>query len=371
MIIGMAATAYASEPMEAKRSGAVFRVNGIRMPFRAYTINEDIYLNLFEVAVALSGSEKQFYARWRERNAEILIISGRPYTDISVNLARKIAEAGAAIPKDIRIIHGSEEIDITVFYVEGEHYFKLQDMARALDFGVDRNQTDSTVDIDTSIEFVENTTTGISRMIDPSKPMVAITYDDGPSRFTTQILDVLEQHEAVATFFVIGSRVEDNADIIRRALAMGCEIGNHGWSHRSLTRMSETRLLTELLDTNSAIEAITEFPTLLMRPPYGAVNRRLRSVTADIELPIIYWSIDPKDWMTKSSSETHQHIMTNVRDRDIILMHDIYAATVQASRRVIPALINRGYQLVTVSELMYYSEITPEPGVVYFSGRRR
>ena len=205
--------------------------------------------------------------------------------------------------------------------------------------------------------------------IDPSKPMVALTFDDGPSRYTSQILDTLEKYGVRATFCVIGNLVDARKDTVKRAFDSGCEIIGHSWDHRDLTKLSEDEIKRELNDTSSAIEMITGVDTRLYRPPYGAVNNTLKNVSAGQGYAIIYWSVDPMDWNTRNADEVYSAIMADVRDRAIVLSHDLYGSTADAMERVIPELLSRGYQLVTVSELLYYSGKTLEAGVVYYSGK--
>jgi len=205
--------------------------------------------------------------------------------------------------------------------------------------------------------------------LDPNRPMVALTYDDGPSAFTIPILDTLQQHGAVATFYVTGNRVHSHRDTVLRAFNDGNEIASHAWSHRDLTGLSAANIRTELANTNTAIEAVTGRPPTNMRPPYGHHNSRVRSVAAELGLPIILWSVDPADWRTQNATTIHNFVMANVNDRDIILLHDMTSHTAAATRLLVPALISSGYQLVTVSELMFYSNITPVPGQVYTSGK--
>lgn len=186
------------------------------------------------------------------------------------------------------------------------------------------------------------------RKIDTSRMMVALTYDDGPSQYTPEILSVLRQYGSVATFFVVGNRVSGYADTVRSAFEMGCEIGNHTYSHQTLTKVGVPTIQSQIGATNSAVQNITGTSPALMRPPGGGHNPTVRSA---VGMPVIMWSIDTLDWKTRNAASTQASILNNVRDGDIVLMHDLYSQTAAASRVVIPELVRRGYQLVTVSEL--------------------
>lgn len=185
-------------------------------------------------------------------------------------------------------------------------------------------------------------------MIDTSRPMVALTYDDGPSQYTPEILDVLRQHNSVATFFVVGNRVPGYADTVRSAQQMGCEIGNHTYSHQVLTKVGVSQIQSQIGATNSAVQNVTGVAPVVMRPPGGGHSAMVRGA---VGMPIIMWSIDTLDWKTRNASSTQAAVLGKVRDGDIVLMHDLYSQTAAASRVIIPELIQRGYQLVTVSEL--------------------
>lgn len=202
--------------------------------------------------------------------------------------------------------------------------------------------------------------------IDPSKPMVALTFDDGPSVYTKDILNQLEKYNAHATFFVVGNRVSSYASTIQRAYDLGCEIGNHSWSHPQLSAISVAKMQEELSSTDAAVKKIIGIAPELLRPPYGAVDADVKKYAGK---PLIHWSIDTLDWSTRSSSKTIASVLNNVRDGSIVLMHDIYAPTRDAAVSLIPTLISRGYQLVTVSEMAAYRGVTLQDGTIYYSIR--
>lgn len=207
------------------------------------------------------------------------------------------------------------------------------------------------------------------RVIDPELPMVALTFDDGPNNiYTPQVLDILEEHGAVATFFVIGSQVRPCRDVVLRAYELGCEIGNHSWSHLRLTRYPEGTIREQLEMTNTAIEAVTGEGAVFFRPPYGAENETVTSVAAEFGMPLIFWSIDPSDYLVKDADVIFEQIMERVTDGSVILLHDLYETSVEAAKMLIPTLIEEGYQLVTIRELFAYNlaEIVPGGHYDYF-----
>ena len=206
------------------------------------------------------------------------------------------------------------------------------------------------------------------RLIDPNKPMIALTFDDGPSKSaTTRILDVLEKYDARATFFVVGSRVDSYKNQIKRAYNLNCEIGNHSYNHKTLTSLSKDSLKWELSETDRKVKAITGVSPVLMRPPGGSY--KTDTVRKNTAYPIIMWSIDTRDWESRNSTAVANHIKSKAYDGAIILMHDLYDSTATATEIVVPWLISQGYQLVTVSEMMEARGIQMQNGVAYNSAR--
>lgn len=188
---------------------------------------------------------------------------------------------------------------------------------------------------------------------------VALTYDDGPSRFTPQILDCLEKYGAKATFFVVGRSVNAYPNTLRRAFDLGMEIGNHTMNHSRLTSISLSSVSAEINSTAQAVQNITGTPPKLVRPPYGSYNK---SVMSTAGLPFILWSIDTLDWKTRNAEKTINAVLNDVSDGDIILMHDLYLPTVQATKVLVPALLERGFDLVTVSELAERKNVNLDSG---------
>ena len=201
--------------------------------------------------------------------------------------------------------------------------------------------------------------------IDPNKPAVALTYDDGPhSTVTHDILDVLEKYDAKATFFVVGSRVPTYSDCVKRASDMGCEIGIHTYNHKILTSATNSEITSEMTRTSDAIKKITGEAPTIMRAPGGSYNDRVKGA---VGMPLIQWSVDTLDWKNRNASSVISSVKNNTRDGSIILMHDLYGSTADATETIVPWLISQGYQLVTVSELMDLKGIDMQDGSVYFS----
>lgn len=201
-----------------------------------------------------------------------------------------------------------------------------------------------------------------NRYIDKESKLVAFTFDDGPNYNTSKIIDVLNKYNVTATFFVMGKNIKGNEKVIEKMYNSNMEIGNHTFNHLLLTRYSKEKIEEEITKTNDLVFEITgSYPTLL-RTSYGSFNRKIRQVA---NMPIIIWDIDTLDWKYKNSNRIADKILNKVKDGDIVLMHDIYKSTLNSLEIVIPELLDRGYQIVSVSELFYYKEINLENGKVY------
>lgn len=201
--------------------------------------------------------------------------------------------------------------------------------------------------------------------IDPSKPMIAFTFDDGPyTKVDGRILNVLENHGGRATFFVVGSRVGDYKETLKRIYDSGSEIGNHTYSHKNLQKLDAGSIVSQVEATNDAVEAVIGQRPKLVRVPYGAYRGQ---VSDAVRYPMIQWNVDTRDWESKNKDAVLNSILSNAKDGNIILMHDLYPSTAEAFEEAIPLLIERGFQLVTVSELYASKGIPLEAGNVYFN----
>ncbi|MDR3304960.1 MAG: polysaccharide deacetylase family protein [Clostridiales Family XIII bacterium] len=207
---------------------------------------------------------------------------------------------------------------------------------------------------------------GASVIADPSKPMLALTFDDGPSPYTAQILDVLTKYGGNGTFCVVGNRVESFSDTARLITAQGSQIMGHSWDHKQLTKLSNEEIISELNETIRVINDATGVSPVMYRPPYGAVNDTLKAVSKDLGLSLVNWSVDTRDWESRNADAVYANIMKDARNGSIILCHDLYESTANAVARAIPELAAQGYQLVTVEELLRASGTPIEPGAVYF-----
>lgn len=191
--------------------------------------------------------------------------------------------------------------------------------------------------------------------------VIALTFDDGPGPYTAHLLDVLDQYGAKATFFLIGSKVSSQANVVRSIHARGHQLGNHSWSHPELPKLPVDQIAGEIDRTNDAIKQATGVTPAILRPPYGAVNGvvleqlRLRGMSS------ILWSVDTRDWADRNSDIICSRAVAGARPGAIILMHDIHQTSVGAVPCILSALKQQGYSFVTVQGLLGNTT----PGVGY------
>lgn len=195
---------------------------------------------------------------------------------------------------------------------------------------------------------------------------IALTFDDGPSTLTPKILDILEEYDATATFFVIGNQVGSTTEpIIRRAVSMGCEIANHSFTHPYMSKLSPEEQIAEAQKTTSAIEQYAPTPKYF-RPPYMDADEITHSVVPQIFIG----GLCPSDWDSNvSAEERYEGLLERAKDGVIFLLHDFKdnVGTTEALARVLPTLQAQGYGFVSVSELFTIKNVTPQKGIIYRS----
>ena len=197
-----------------------------------------------------------------------------------------------------------------------------------------------------------------------AKKRIALSFDDGPRAETTpKVLEILKQYNAHATFYIVGSHVEGNEEIIKQIVAEGHELGNHSYSHPLLTKKSAEEVYNEVKQTSDLIaKASLGLRPMSLRPPYGGYNKM---VAEQAGIAIVNWSIDSLDWQYRDAAKTIEHIKENAHNGGILLMHDIHAESVEALPAVLEYLKSEGYELVTVDELM--ADQVLQPNYVYFN----
>ena len=198
--------------------------------------------------------------------------------------------------------------------------------------------------------------------LDPEKPIIALSFDDGPSSFTDRIVAALQANHVEATFFMVGYNVSAFKDTVRLVYDAGMEIGNHTSNHKNLSKIKEKEIKSEVFDNEDLINSIVPVGRIIVRPPYGALNSTVKSI---VNRPMFNWSVDSLDWKTRNADSIVAQIQQDAKDGYIILMHDLYETTAEAAERIIPWLIDQGYQVTTVSKMFKARGVETEDGELY------
>lgn len=198
--------------------------------------------------------------------------------------------------------------------------------------------------------------------------IIALSFDDGPNTVTTpKVLDVLAEHDVTASFFVIGNRItEESAQMMKRAVAQGCDVENHSWTHRRMPMLTPEQIAWEIDTTSAVIEKYLGTRPTFFRPPYIAVDQKMHDV---IDLTFICGE-GCEDWVPEISAEERAcRVIESAKDGNVILLHDMEGNqnTVDALQIIIPALKEQGFTFVTVPQLFEYKGVKPEAhnGIVY------
>lgn len=208
-------------------------------------------------------------------------------------------------------------------------------------------------------------TKALARGIDPNKPMLALTFDDGPAPETLRVLNALDQYGARGTFFILGKNIKGNEEILKHMALGGHQLAAHSWSHPNFNEISESAITSQMKRTMDKIFEITGQQVTMVRMPFGASNRLSRKPLEKMGLPLILWSVDSLDWSTRSASKTIASIRKGAVNGAIILCHDVWDSTGKAMETIVPELISKGYQLVTVAEMMSFRDEPLKPGWEY------
>jgi peptidoglycan/xylan/chitin deacetylase (PgdA/CDA1 family) len=332
--------------------------------FTAYDIMGHKCVKLVDIAQMLSRSASCF-SIGRDEKDVIKIEKGVPYTDGD---ALKLNGKKYPTFKETNI---SLDIDGNVdkykcYVIDNEWYFALSDLSKVLDYSLYWNgdtfeltisdkegaraallemqlTTDDEYDIINGQPLVEE------RKVDPTKPMIALTFDDGPARGSTElILNALTEVGGRATFFVVGSRVEQYPDLVKMIHDQGSQIGNHSYDHSKLSAMGVYSVKTEINKTSNAVYAATGVYPFIGRPPYGSVSQNMRDA---VSIKWYNWNVDTLDWKYRDSNYVYNYVINNAKDGDVILMHDLHTTTGVAMQKAIPKLAEMGFQLVTIDEM--------------------
>lgn len=178
--------------------------------------------------------------------------------------------------------------------------------------------------------------------------LVAITFDDGPSDYTEELIEYLNFEKCKATFFILGNKVKLYSDVLNKSIRYGNEIGNHSYNHKLLTKLTDDELKEQIFKTQNVIKDTLNYKPKLLRPTYGAINNNIKNISG---LDIVLWNVDTMDWKYKNSNTIVNRAVKSLKDKDIILLHDTHKRTIEAIKKIVPIIKERGFKCATVSEL--------------------
>ncbi len=233
-----------------------------------------------------------------------------------------------------------DDENITIFF----NSKVIRDNEKIVYLDIPLNSLDMMVDIKDNMYFSLK-----KRNVSLDDKVVALTFDDGPSKYTGGVLDILKKYDACATFFVVGSKAYFQGDILKRTLDEGSEIGNHSFSHRKLNDLSEDEFKNEVNKTQDIVKDLTGFTPSLFRPTYGGYTNRLKGYT---DLKFILWDVDSRDWQVKKKDKIINNVIPFVKSGSIVLFHDNHDYALNSIEDIIIDLKDKGYKFVTVSELL-------------------
>lgn len=194
--------------------------------------------------------------------------------------------------------------------------------------------------------------------------LIALTFDDGPSwKYTPELLDALAERNVRVTFFMVGYTLEVNMDIAERAFYDGHQLANHTYSHKWFSKTSENGIIDEIERTNGLLREVTGLSNFLLRIPYGDITNTAKNIA---DSPIIQWSVDPTNGNSNASQDAmYRNFMNTVHDGAIVLLHDTSRKNLNVAIQAIDALLEQGYEFVTLNELFRLRGVAPQAGQVY------
>lgn len=190
------------------------------------------------------------------------------------------------------------------------------------------------------------------------KKLIALTFDDGPGKYTETLVDELKKRDVKATFFILGECASSRQSTVKYIADNGNEIGIHSYVHKLFTRISDEEIENQIDKTRNVIYSACDTDINLIRVPYGSINSRITTVLENNQLTSVLWDVDSKDWKFKNTNKIYNYTLKRVTGNDIILMHDIYKTSVESTIKLVDTLKSECYTFVTVSELLHIREIS-------------
>ena len=188
------------------------------------------------------------------------------------------------------------------------------------------------------------------------KKLLVLTFDDGPSKYTTELLDFLESTNTPATFFLLGEQAEKYPDIVLQE-SLNNLVCIHSYTHKFFTKISKEEVLEQVNKTSNIIQDITSITPKYIRVPYGILDDNVKETLKEVNLENVLWTVDSLDWKFKNKEQVVEYIKQNTTGNDIILMHDILQSSIDAAKEIITYYNEQGYEFVTIDEFLKIKEI--------------
>lgn len=270
-------------------------------------------------------------------------------------------------PNELEVVLVEEAEEKNNFYTIDINYNEIMEILKLkFEYSDDYVKQLTTTTTTTTTTKKVTTTTKAKVVNDNGNKVIAFTFDDGPSKYTRDIMDILDKYGAKATFFEVGYMIKSRKEIVLEVLNRGHEIGNHTTDHSNLNKLSDEKVKEKVYNNNDTFKEITgkDFP--LLRPPYGNCKTAIRDL---IDVPIIKWSVDSRDWESRNRDKIVSVVKSQTKSGDVVLFHDLYATTVEAIKVLVPYYYEKGYKIVSVSELFEINGITLEKSKVYYDAK--
>lgn len=236
-----------------------------------------------------------------------------------------------------------KENELIIYYYD----YEIEPMvSEELSLHVNYNEIKACMDITIKLDKTYENEDGSK--VDKNKKIIALTFDDGPGTYTSNLVDILKDNKASATFFMLGKNINIYKDTVLKVHESGMEIGYHSYNHKNFKRQKLEIIKEEFDKSNSILKSITGDTFRLIRPPYGEINDKIKN---ELDAAFILWDIDTMDWKYRNSDYLVNYVLDNAEAGDIILFHDIHKTSVDAIEKLLPELYVNGYQVVTVSKL--------------------
>lgn len=236
-----------------------------------------------------------------------------------------------------------KENELIIYYYD----YEIEPMvSEELSLHVNYNEIKTCMDITIKLDKTYENEDGSK--VDKNKKIIALTFDDGPGPYTSNLVDILKNNKASATFFMLGKNINIYKDTVLKVHESGMEIGYHSYNHKNFKRQRLEVIKEEFEESNEALKSITGDTFHLIRPPYGEINDKIKNA---LDASFILWNIDTMDWRHKNCDYLVNYVLEKAEDGNIILFHDIHKTSVDAIEKLLPELYVNGYQVVTVSKL--------------------